>query len=336
MEPDDLCVVIGSQSRGSAVAAELECGELMVVETTADGVAAIDDGTEPRCIVTDHNPPAVDCFELLDVVDDIPVVVAATDGSSRLATRALRAGAATYLDPTTLDEATAAIAAAVEQFATESTDRQGVDKRIDEFSSIVSHELRNPIQKALSGVALAKSQCETTYLDEVESTLLQLNDLVENLLDTLEDDSTVELEAVELATAVETAWPTTSRGRLAVESELPRIEAEPSRLYQLLENLFRNCLDHGGEDVTVRVGTVADSPADTDGQLSLYVADDGPGIDPKHRAHVFEYGYTNSTDGTGLGLAIVAEIADTFGWGVTITDSTAGGTRVEISQINIV
>lgn len=331
MEPEALCIYIGPTALGSDIAAAVDSVELTVSETTAAGIQAADAAADLRCVVTDHDPPAVDCFELVASVE-VPVVVAPTDGSSRLATRALEAGAETYLDPTTLEAGAAAIAATVDRLSVEQAATQVADDRIEKFSSIVSHELRNPIQKASSGIALAKTQCESEYLDEVEATLSQLDELVANLLDTLDDDVTVEFEAVELGHAVETAWPNASHATLSVEGDLPQIKAEPSRLYQLLENLFRNCVDHGGESVTVRVGPL-DAP---DGPTGFYVADDGPGIESAHRGDVFEFGYTSSEDGTGLGLAIVDEIATTFGWTVTITDSESGGARFEISQIDII
>jgi len=48
-----------------------------------------------------------------------------------------------------------------------------------------------------------------------------------------------------------------------------------SRLRQLLENLLRNAVEHGGENVTVTVGNLPDG---------FYVADDGPGIPPDRQA----------------------------------------------------
>ena len=331
MEPEALCIYIGPTALGSDIAAAADSVELTVSETTDAGIQAAD-AADVCCVVTDHDPPAVDCFELLSSVE-VPVVVAPTDGSSRLATRALAAGAETYLDPTTLEAGAAAIASTIDRLSVEQTRTQTADDRIEEFSSIVSHELRNPIQKASSGIALAKTQCESEYLDEVEATLSRMDELVENLLDQLdESDTSVELEAVELGQAVSTAWPAAPNATLSVEGDLPLIRADPSRLYQLLENLFRNCVDHGGESVTVRVGPL-DAP---NGHTGFYVADNGPGIESAHRGDVFEFGYTSSDDGTGLGLAIVDEIATTFGWTVTITDSESGGARFEISQIDII
>jgi len=334
MGPDTCAIYIGSTALGSDIAAAVECGDLSLADTTADGIDAIDAIDDLCCVVTDHDPPAVDCFELLNAVPDVPIILAVSNGTSELATRALRSGAETYLDCSTVTAEPAAIAAAIDRCAADRTHSQEADARIREFSSLVSHELRNPIQKASSGIALAKTQCESEYLDEVEATLSRMDSLVENLVDLLDEtDPAIELEAVALDAAIREAWPNAPHATLSVETALPTVEAEPSRLYQLLENLFRNCIDHAGEAVTVSVGAL--TAADSDEPTGFYVADDGPGIDSHDRTQVFEYGYTTASEGTGLGLAIVNEIATAFDWRVSITESAAGGTRVEISQQNV-
>ena len=58
-------------------------------------------------------------------------------------------------------------------------------------------------------------------------------------------------------------------------------------------------------------------------------ADDGVGIPAAERDRVFESGYTTASDGTGFGLRIVSDVADAHGWGVSVTESEAGGARFE-------
>jgi signal transduction histidine kinase len=91
---------------------------------------------------------------------------------------------------------------------------------------------------------------------------------------------------------------------------------------QLLENLFGNAVEHGGPEVAITVGEVADG---------FYVSDDGPGIPPAERTAIFEPGYSTNSDGTGLGLSIVERVAEAHGWAVRITESESGGARFEIS-----
>lgn len=327
-----LAVFVGSQEMGTQLAVELDSQEVVTATTTAVGVDAAGDAGNLQCLITDHDPPTVDCFKLLAAAPaDVPVVVAPQNGSSKLATHSLQAGAASYVDPTTVDEGIPTVASAVERAVSEQATRS---RRLEEFSSLVSHELRSPIQTAKSGIALANAECDSKYLDEVDETLTQLDELTANVLEILDDaDSTVELEPVDLERVIETAWPTTTAATLSVPAMLPTVRAERSRLYQLFENLFRNAIDHGGDDVAVKIEIIESEDDET---VCLAVSDDGVGIDTGHRQQVFEYGYTNSETGSGLGLAIVDEIVSTFDWEITITDSERGGARFEICQVDII
>lgn len=332
MGHQSLAVFVGSREMGSQLDAELDNYEVVTATTTADAVDGFDDESELQCIITDHDPPAVDCFKLLAAAPaDVPVVVAPQHGSSELATHCLQAGAATYADRSTVEAGVSIVASAVDHVRAE---RAVHDKRIEEFSSLVSHELRSPIQTAKSGIALANAECDSKYLAQVDETLTQLDELTANVLEMLDDaDSTVELESVDLESVIENAWPAETPATLSVPDDLPTVLAERSRLYQLFENLFRNAIDHGGDDVAVEIEL---SESADDETICLAVSDDGVGIDVGRRQQVFEYGYTNSETGSGLGLAIVDEIVSTFDWEITITDSDRGGARFEICQINII
>jgi len=93
-----------------------------------------------------------------------------------------------------------------------------------------------------------------------------------------------------------------------------------------MENLFRNAIEHGSEEGTIRVGALADG-------TGFYVADNGPGIPEDERVDVFESGYSTAEAGTGFGLAIVREITAAHGWEVGVAESHDGGTRFEITGI---
>jgi signal transduction histidine kinase len=93
---------------------------------------------------------------------------------------------------------------------------------------------------------------------------------------------------------------------------------------QLLENLYRNAVEHAGEDVSVSVG---------DSDDGFYVEDDGSGIPEGDRGEIFAAGYSTASDGTGFGLSIVKQIVDAHGWTIRVTDGSEGGTRFEIAGV---
>ncbi|WP_332898137.1 sensor histidine kinase [Haladaptatus sp. CMSO5] len=130
---------------------------------------------------------------------------------------------------------------------------------------------------------------------------------------------------ISLDVAVRDSWQMVSheRAELVLDGALGNLLADFERLCALLENLFRNAIEHGGEETVVTVGLL-------DGGRGFYVADDGHGIAAEERAQIFEYGYTTATTGTGFGLPIVKLIAEAHGWQVRVTDSETGGARFEI------
>lgn len=136
---------------------------------------------------------------------------------------------------------------------------------------------------------------------------------------------TTEPERIDLAAVCESSWDIISVERPRIEIETSRhIHADTVRLKQLLENLFRNAVEHVGTDVTVTVG---DLPT------GFYIEDDGPGIALGERESVFEEGHSENSAGTGLGLAVVQAVADGHGWDVEITGGNDGGARFEITGV---
>jgi signal transduction histidine kinase len=148
--------------------------------------------------------------------------------------------------------------------------------------------------------------------------------LIEDILTLArEGDRVSEMEVVDLGDVCEACWGhvETAEARLEVTTD-KTIRADRSRLQQLVENLIRNAVEHGGDDVTVTVGDL---------DTGFYVADDGPGIPADERESVFDAGYSTAADGTGFGLSIVSQIVDAHGWQITLTESESGGARFEIT-----
>lgn len=196
--------------------------------------------------------------------------------------------------------------------------------RLEEFASVVSHDLRTPLTVASGRLTLASKEFESEHLDAIEQAHRRIEELLDDLLTLARSGNRVtEVQPLELHEIARTCWGTvaTEEAILEVECECA-IRADRSRLKQLFENTFRNAVEHAGEDVTVRVGCLDE----TDG---FYIADDGPGVPEEDRERIFEIGYSHSEEGAGLGLRIVERIAQAHGWEVRVTESESGGAQFE-------
>jgi len=198
--------------------------------------------------------------------------------------------------------------------------------RLEEFASIVSHDLRNPLNVAQGHLQLARKDCESEHLDAITRAHERMGTLINDLLTLArQGEQVTDTEAIDLATLTENCWRNVATAEATLTTDVSRaIKADKARLQQLLENLIRNAIDHGGPDVTVEVGDLEDG---------FYVADDGPGIPEENREQVFKSAYSTVQDNTGFGLAIVTEIVDAHGWDVTITESASGGAQFTITGV---
>ena len=205
------------------------------------------------------------------------------------------------------------------------------NRRLDEFASIVSHDLRNPLNVAAGRLELARADCESPHLEDIDTAIDRMESLIDALLTFARvGEAATDLDAVDLQNIAHSCWTTVDTGSGTLRSNVTvTIQADPDRLRQLFENLYRNAIEHGGADVTVRVGRL-------ESRDGFFIEDDGQGIPQPVAEQVLESGYSTRPNGTGLGLAIVSQIADAHGWELSITSGNAGGARFEISGIEIV
>ncbi len=198
------------------------------------------------------------------------------------------------------------------------------NERLEKFASVISHDLRNPLHVAQARLELARETGDDEHFEPVVRAHERMEDIIEDTLTLAREGELVsEVSAVSLEAIATDCWENVATGgaTLAIADDV-ELEADPDKLRHILENLFRNSVEHGSDDtdtVTVTLGGTADG---------FYVADNGTGIPPEEREQVFEQGYSNG-DGTGFGLAIVETVAQAHGWSVAVTESQAGGARFE-------
>jgi PAS domain S-box-containing protein len=201
---------------------------------------------------------------------------------------------------------------------------QRQNERLEEFASVISHDLRNPLRVATGSVELAHEECDSDHLDTIETALDRMDRIIEDVLWLAREGRDIgSTEPVTVHELVDSAWEMVAAEvkDAELQNNIPdelAITADDDRLLQLLENLFRNAVEHSGDGVTVTIGMIEDG---------FYVEDEGPGIPEDDRETVFTAGYSTTEDGTGFGLSIVRQIADAHNWDVRVTDGSEGGAR---------
>jgi PAS domain S-box-containing protein len=206
------------------------------------------------------------------------------------------------------------------------------DRLKDEFLSILSHELRTPINAIMGfGSVLADEVAgpltddQRRYAEQILTSADALLALIDDLLVVSRVQAgkfSVRLEPVAFAdlaaAALEGLAPEAARRGVevvhAASAGLPRVPADPQRLTQVINNLVGNAIKFTPEG-----GRVTLSARLADRHLRVEVADTGPGIAEADQAKLFKrFGQldtsnTRSHTGTGLGLSIVKAIVEAHG-----------------------
>jgi PAS domain S-box-containing protein len=219
--------------------------------------------------------------------------------------------------------------AALLGLARDITDRKRHERRMEEFASVISHDLRNPLNVAQGSVDLARDHPDGPHLDRIERAHDRMTHLIDDLLALARHgEAAIDPEPIDLDSFIKTCVQNVDIAAATVRVACDRtILADRSRLQQLFENLLRNSVDHGSERVTIDIGSLDGA------EWGFYVEDDGPGIPVDEREDVFEAGYSTADDGTGFGLHIVDRIVEEHGWSIRITASDSGGARFEITGV---
>jgi PAS domain S-box-containing protein len=207
--------------------------------------------------------------------------------------------------------------------------RKEREQRLEQFASVVSHDLRNPLNVAQGRLELAQERCESEHLAAVERAHNRMQTLIEDLLSLArEGEPVTETEPVSLETLAKESWASVKTPGATLVTDLDcNIQADESRLQRVFENLMRNAIEHNGPEVTVTVG---EQPA------GFFLEDDGSGIPESKHEDVFEAGYSTAEEGTGFGLSIVEQIVEAHDWELRLTESEASGARFEVTGVDFV
>lgn len=228
------------------------------------------------------------------------------------------------------------------EIAARTAEVEGQHERLETFASMVSHDLRNPLTVVAGRLELARERyADDGDLAAAGRALDRAFALIEELLAVASGERPpMEPEPVALADAAEHCWQpvTAEAGELHVETDRV-IEADEARLYHLFENLFTNAVEHGSADHPTPSGAAVDGGVTvTVGGLDggFFVEDDGVGIPEADRERAFERSYSTRASGTGVGLSLVRQVVEAHGWSLSVTESRAGGLRLEFTDVVVV
>jgi PAS domain S-box-containing protein len=200
------------------------------------------------------------------------------------------------------------------------------NEQLTDILATISHDLQNPLNVAMGKVELTMETEDLSHLDTVLAALTRASELIVYLGKLIETDGQmVNSEPVDLREVAEAAWTSvkTEQSTLRIEGTT-MFAADRQGVMLLLENLFKNAIDHAGPEVSIRIRLI-------DGGFA--VEDDGPGVPESERTRIFEMGYSSDPDGTGLGLAICKQRAIANGWSLEATEGSGGGARFVVSGI---
>ncbi|MFC7324393.1 PAS domain-containing sensor histidine kinase [Halorubrum rutilum] len=309
---------------------EAYCKRTVELDSLLTIVNAADEGWD--------EDPAYDRFELNSYIGGRIEIGSDRYGTLCFASTAARGEAFTDTQRTFVELLTRWMSYELERQRARSELRRERD-RLDRFASVVSHDLRNPLNTAMGRLDLLAAECDSEHVPPIDRALERMETLTEDLLTMAREGLPVDdVDDVDLGEVAADAWETTETAGAALRSEADghRITADRTRLRQLLENLFRNSAEHapadgdggadGADGITVAVGPLSD-------RTGFYVSDDGRGVPTAERDRVFETGYTTTDEGTGFGLSIVEEIAGAHGWEVALVEGDRGGARFEVTGV---
>ncbi|SEH54695.1 GAF domain-containing protein, partial [Halopenitus malekzadehii] len=119
--------------------------------------------------------------------------------------------------------------------------------QLEEFASVVSHDLRNPLGIVEGYLDLAEQTGDPEYFDRCRNALDRMGTLIDDLLVLAREGQTIaETESIQLSDIATESWQhaRTENATLTIGSDV-EITGDWSRVQQLFENLFRNAVEHG-------------------------------------------------------------------------------------------
>jgi PAS domain S-box-containing protein len=227
------------------------------------------------------------------------------------------------------------------------TQHKELEQRKDEFISMASHELKNPLTSLLGFTQLLRLQLvqqgrreSIPTLDRMQAQVARLTKLIDDFLDVSKiqagrldyQTEPVDLDAL-IRETVEELQASHPGHRLTITGATRAVIAgDKDRLGQVLINLLTNAIKY-----SLGASRVEVSLSSSNGNATISVRDYGVGIPQAHQQHVFERYYrvadTSGTNisGLGIGLYLAHEIIKRHGGDIVVESEVGKGSLFTVT-----
>ncbi len=202
--------------------------------------------------------------------------------------------------------------------------------------SHVSHEIRNPVTLINSFLQLLESHHPELKEDKYWEKIMENMDFLKTLLNefsSFNNSCKLHFQELDLSELLENLIssfvPTLKSHNISlvstIEPNLPIIQADKTKMSQLILNLLRN-----SSEAIKTNGTIHCSLSSQKNHLVLSVKDNGSGIPVLYQEDLFEPFITHKQEGTGLGLPICKRIAEAHNGSISFQSIPDKGTEFTV------
>jgi len=213
---------------------------------------------------------------------------------------------------------------------------EGANNELKDFAYVVSHDLKAPLR----GIKTLADWITTDYADKLDEDGKKQLDLLVNRVDRMHNlidgilqysrvgrvkEKQVQVNLNELVTEVVDMISSPENITIKVESELPTITCERTRIQQVFQNLLSNAVKYMDKPQgLVKVGCVEEKDF-----WKFGVTDNGPGIEEKFFGKIFQMFQTlvprDEFESTGVGLTVVKKIVEMYGGKIWVESKVGEG-----------
>ncbi|MXY98842.1 MAG: HAMP domain-containing protein [Gemmatimonadetes bacterium] len=228
---------------------------------------------------------------------------------------------------------------------------------LSKFATILSHEIRNPLNSMIINLRILKRDMEKQngdlgnrggHYEKVISEIWRIDSLVENFLNYARPPELVpyphdinevldEVVATHQGTAQERGVRIDTRYR---DGAMP-VSVDVNQIKQVFLNIMLNAFDAMEAGGTLTISTERATPLSRSDltlegsgdspRINIKFEDSGRGIDPGRLDRIFEVYYTSKSTGTGLGLPIAQQIVEKHGGAISVESNPGQGTAFTLT-----